>query len=455
MLRDDRERNFENALARNLQATAQARPTAAAPTNAPASVPASNSVAAGACPDTETLAAYHERTLGPEEMISARQHTAACGRCQEILARLEATDEVPLEADREDLQPQGVVAVPHMPVVHAARASENPAIHEALAKSNFPVETPRRAANWRWLVPAAALAAAVLIWVALHESNSKTFQLAKNQPQPAPELSPAPASPPIDAAKQKSSNDSQPPSIAPNAPRESKARPSAPAAKSATPGTNLQPGDSVASAKRAQQQTRATAPSPAQRKQLAPDTALPSSAPGTPGPFDAATDRITVAPSAPRELDRVATVGAAATAPQKSPAARGGALALREASNQETKPMVVSSPDGAAIWRLGPSGLIQFSEDSGTHWTIQKTGIVAALLAGSAPSREVCWLAGRNGVIVRTTDAGAHWQKLSSPTSVDITTVFAVDAQQAIVTTPTNQSYKTIDGGETWTPHPK
>jgi photosystem II stability/assembly factor-like uncharacterized protein len=47
-----------------------------------------------------------------------------------------------------------------------------------------------------------------------------------------------------------------------------------------------------------------------------------------------------------------------------------------------------------------------------------------------------------------------HWLKLSSPTTEDVTTVFAVDSQQATVTTPTNQSYKTIDGGNTWTPLP-
>jgi hypothetical protein len=451
MPRDDRERNFENALARNLQA------------RTPASIPASNSVAAGACPDAETLAAYHERLLAPEEMTSARQHTAACERCQEILAQLEATDEIPLEADREDLQPQGVVAVPHLHAVHAACASEVPAIREALAKSTSPMETPRRAANWRWLVPAGVLAAAVLVWVALHESNSKTFQLAKNRPQTAPELSPAPT--PTDADKQESSNNSQAPPMAQNAPavvldgnalRESKARPSAPAAKSGAPGSNLQLGDSIASAKRAQLQTRATAPSTVQQKQMARDTPLPSSAPEAPGPLDAATGRITAAPSAPRVLNRVAAVGAAAApSPQKSPAARGGALAFPEASNLEIKPIVVSSPDGAATWRLGPSGLIQFSEDSGTHWTVQKTGIVDALLAGSAPSSEICWLAGSNGVMVRSTDAGAHWQKLSSPTNLDITTVFAVDAQQAIITTSTNQSYKTIDGGKTWTPQTK
>jgi photosystem II stability/assembly factor-like uncharacterized protein len=52
---------------------------------------------------------------------------------------------------------------------------------------------------------------------------------------------------------------------------------------------------------------------------------------------------------------------------------------------------------------------------------------------------------------VRTTDSGAHWSKILSPTTADIISVFAVDAQQAVITTPINQTYKTVDGGNTWT----
>jgi photosystem II stability/assembly factor-like uncharacterized protein len=40
-----------------------------------------------------------------------------------------------------------------------------------------------------------------------------------------------------------------------------------------------------------------------------------------------------------------------------------------------------------------------------------------------------------------------------SPVPGDVTSVFAVDAQQATVTAAyTGKSYKTTDGGQTWTP---
>ena len=73
---DDRDRSFEKALALRLRA------------NMPAP----------GCPDAETLAAYHERSLAPDELTSWKSHIASCANCQQILAHLEALDEIPLGA---------------------------------------------------------------------------------------------------------------------------------------------------------------------------------------------------------------------------------------------------------------------------------------------------------------------------------------------------------------------
>ena len=85
---------------------------------------------------------------------------------------------------------------------------------------------------------------------------------------------------------------------------------------------------------------------------------------------------------------------------------------------------------------------------------MQKSGIIADLLTGSAPTKKVCWIVGRTGAILRTTNAGKHWHQVASPTTEDISSVFAVDAQQATFTTTTNKSYKTTNAGKTWTPLP-
>src|SRR6267143_6557558 len=55
---------------------------------------------AGECPDAELIAAYHERSLQPDEIARWEGHFAICGRCRKILAVLVATDEVAL-AEKE------------------------------------------------------------------------------------------------------------------------------------------------------------------------------------------------------------------------------------------------------------------------------------------------------------------------------------------------------------------
>jgi Photosynthesis system II assembly factor YCF48 len=469
MPRDDRERNFENALARNLRANAPAKPQSDT-----SAAPASHSIPASDCPDAEILAAYHERLLAPEEMISRKAHIASCLRCQEILAHLEADAEIPLEADEHQVEPKSPIAVPQLQLVHAARASSSPAAREGIAKSDFHPDVPLRSSNRRWLVPGGVLAAALLLWVAIHESTPHPFQMAKNQQQPVPEL-PAPApTPPADSAKEKSAEkELQVPSkngsiaktdaLVPDrrALQEQETLRPSPQPRLAAPRGNFQPGASGALAGRAGAASRVQAQPPAHDKQLTRDAGPEPSPSGTPSAADSITNSpnqtaVTVAPSAPQQAKKEAAVRGVVAAPalQQSPTATAGAPSFREASNLATKLVQVSSPDGAVIWRLGRSGFLQLSEDSGAHWTFQKTSTVSDLLAGSAPSSKICWIAGRDGAILRTIDGGMHWLRVSSPTTEDVTNVFAVDSQQATVTTPTNQSYKTIDGGTTWTPLP-
>src|SRR5580704_4479881 len=92
MPRDDHEQIFDKALARQLGSTSAAQ--------------------GNDCLDAETLAAYHERLLDPEEMAQRKAHIASCERCQEILAQLEATDAIPVEADRDLLLDQVVSEIP-------------------------------------------------------------------------------------------------------------------------------------------------------------------------------------------------------------------------------------------------------------------------------------------------------------------------------------------------------
>jgi len=194
---DDRDRSFEKALAQQLRSTAQAGSRDAA------------------CPDAETLAAYHERNLSLEDLSSWKTHIAACARCQEILVQLEITDHLPVGTTEEELAKENVlgVSVPRMAntargvrelqLSAAAPAQSRPSqLSNAPPKSaTAPVATlPPRKAYWRWTAPVGAIAAGLLVWVVFHENKSipvpppPSVEVAINRdqsPSPSPAQTPA------------------------------------------------------------------------------------------------------------------------------------------------------------------------------------------------------------------------------------------------------------------------
>jgi hypothetical protein len=488
MPRDDRERHFENALTRNLQthASSPAHPSAAD------------------CPDAEILAAYHERSLPTAEMVSRKQHIASCPSCQEVLSQLQATDKILLEADEPNSVPQDTVAVPQAHLVNAARTSAAPTAIDSLSKSTRrPKELQRRTANWRWLAPAGALAAILLVWVAVRESTAPEFQLAKNQPAPAPApAAPSPRSaPPSLAKKEPARKDQLPPPAPTTTPAEKddasadgdsglfdlKAEGRSAAPKLTAPHNSPKPRNGLDAQQAPQTQSRILAQSPYQDKQRAgrePASQAPAAAPAAPPSAVAAlspgvvTESVTVESSAtPVPVSPPAPEPSRAKKPE-SPAGIAGSTDTLTANSSVTQPVnghslgglaqlqtvvisgaadnsvMVSAPDSTTSWRLGSSGIVERSTDAGSHWSLQKSGIIADLLAGSAPTKKVCWIVGRTGAILHTTNAGKHWNKVTSPTTEDISSVFAVDAQQATFTTTTNKSYKTTNAGKTWTPLP-
>jgi len=159
MALDDREQSFEKALARRLRGKA----------------------AGPVCPDAETLAAYHERSLTSEEMNTWMKHTAACASCQEILAQLTATDEIPVSAgQQQNVAVEGsnlfeAVYVPENVSTTTAQATvaSSTAMNRKAAAVVSLRQGPKRlrAAPWRWLAPAGALSAGLLVWIAVHENR--------------------------------------------------------------------------------------------------------------------------------------------------------------------------------------------------------------------------------------------------------------------------------------------
>jgi hypothetical protein len=476
MAPDDRDRTFEKALARHvrLSSRADAELRGAAPNES--------------CPDPETLAAYHERSLSLQELNSWKQHIAGCGRCQLVLAHLETTEDVPLGVAVDE----NVVAV-KAPVfaqspVHASSAAMRAAspalspprsvLEKAAAPAGEARKFPRRT-QWRWLAPAGALAAGLLVWVALHESQPARLttqppvQEAQNRepsPPPQPVLT-APATKPdkdqrartpeLSADLRADAKKILPQSRGQQLGRQT-ASASAPNVELDSPkkeaeekATRVVTADAQAADKSKAQVDELSGQRETERQTAVQQPAFvsteASASPAAPAPPARGKQSQTKV-----ESKSAAVAGAvSSTADNKISSNLQSMKPFHLAKTPNSR--VVSSPGDKLLWLLGSNGFISVSSDNGTTWTEQSSGVTAELLAGSAPTEQVCWIVGSSGTILRTTDGGAHWFKQNSPITSDWFSIRATDALHArIWSAPDPQShsvtsYQTHDGGVTWT----
>jgi hypothetical protein len=468
MASDQRDRNFDKAIARYLRS---ATPSAGAANSAAGARSHRDS-----CPDAETLAAYHERSLLPSEMNSWKEHIVGCALCQEILAHLEATDAIPLPSAQEveafsRTKSQPVAATPVQP---------------AAAASPGRVRSLRLVAGtrWRWLVPAGAIAAGLLVWISLHEKPpalpaADEIKIAKNQEPPA-------SLPP--AAAGSAALESRPQLTSPKAPeafdKTASSRRIAPqeALKQIQPyaySTKVVPklpskeegklqkdterdaaadlfGEkrsdldtkTVDGALRQREEVQAQAQSDAANAQL--QSQANANMPRVAGP--APLNQVANA----KKMKAAAAAAPAPAAPSPSAGASGDVSGLTVGAASEmvmvvSDPTRIYAPGAASVWHAGSAGLIEFSPDGGHSWSRQRSGVLTDLLTGSAPSEKVCWIVGRVGAILLTTDGGAHWKLISSPLKDDLGGIQATDELHAFIWNVQNKKrFSTSDGGLTW-----
>ena len=473
MAPDDRDRIFDKALTRHLRS--------AAPSDAAANLPAGSPSPRASCLDPESLAAYHERSLFPEEMNFAKEHIVGCAHCQAILAQLELTDSITLPAAEK----KEVLVMSPAPA--------------ALAEKTRPSRLSR-GVRWQWLAPAGALAAGLLMWVAWHENQRPAIPVnneiktakAQEPSPPVPALTrQAPAAPSADqldarsrtsgiiggvtggvtspkpspnteSLKQQGKFDS----VARNAPARRSAdkeaelrkdagrdsslaliRPENPADLDAK---NVVGGAAGAPQEKAELQNQ-TGNIQTQNQMIAGKVAGPS-------PLSQV-DQTKKAKSPSSTLNYRATAPAAPSqsAPAPAPPANAAA-AYSEAASVELMSVMsdshlVAVPGTTFIWRAGRAGVIEFSSDSGASWSRQTSGALVDLTTGSAPSDKICWIVGRVGAIVRTTDGGQHWSLIHPPIGQDLVAVRALDSLRATIWTAHNlKAFETTDGGLTWKP---
>lgn len=498
MAPDDRDRNFEKALARHLRSSASSDGGA----NALAGVPAERKVEL--CPDPEILAAYHDGALSSEEGNLWKQHVVGCERCQLVLAHLETPLDIPV-----NLETNENVADPKQPVSSGRNAS---AAH---------ITRPSALHNlrWLWLVPVGAIAATLIVWVSLNEPKplqvapTPSVEVAENrQPQ-----SVAPSSKAAQVIPNKDSQNERKEKDQPDAPSVAAAASASRDLASKSPQNQIQltqqspfqaaakpsHGPFLSQQKQEQQQTMHAVPGAAGAlfgKEL--DTQVSpragdrlnevqrlKAAPPPPPPPPPSEPGFLADGSVPQPAaGKPASVGGAAPAPLPPAPAPASNLAApkTETANADaisavTESVEVSAAPQSAVnerammraaalknphvfwargekqaWRIGPAGSLEYSKDKGVNWTPQISGVYTDLFAGSAPSIKVSWIVGASGTILRTIDGGTHWIKLDSPITNNLTGVRATDAMHAwiwfVPDPPTGviKTYQTADGGRTW-----
>ncbi|HEV2195859.1 MAG TPA: hypothetical protein VGR55_09760 [Candidatus Acidoferrum sp.] len=455
------------------------------------------------CPESDTLAAYHERSLLPEEMNSWKEHIVGCARCQAILTELEATDSIPLQVSAKG---EVLLTAPAMPAAVASQAGKT-ATTKAPEKSFV---TPiSRGVRWQWLVPAGALAAGLLVWVAWHENRTQQavktpaeVTTAKLEPPPATQppsatldnrqsvsmdevahLSKgqvavggaAPAQPapqarvlkqfekpdsrakvalatPITGQSSKQSESSMPPADKEAGARTNAAVDSLSAAnrKQNRPAQDAKAGVAGALSQTVEVQTLTADVQNQQAQQNLQAQQSQLSEQKTSGPNPSRHLEKKKAESPPLAYRAAAAQPATPPPPVPAPAtAFNEDASLRLAG--AISPHLIPSPNRKVLWRAGHAGMIEFSSDGGASWSRQTSNVFVDLTAGSAPSEKVCWIVGRAGTILLTSDAGVHWATLHAPLDEDLGGVRATDALHATIWNLANTKvFETSDGGITW-----
>jgi len=438
MASEDRDRSFDKAIARHLRSGAASSDSAKQGAGTPS--------LRDACPDTETLAAYHERALLPEELNSCKEHIVACAHCQQLLAHLELTDDMHLRA-AEKVEVFAMADAQHAPDAQKIETVARPAAREGRRGSRL-----THGVRWRWIAPTGAIAAGLLVWIALHENeppfrSSNEVKIAKNQepagPAPpastkgtaaSPEVQRSPSKPSSAAdalssysklpesrgLRKQQTNESRargalaPPSLG----REEAMRKDAESdtnayllrdEKKADLDDKLVDGvvreKALEAKKERESQANERMPAPAQEQNL-----------------QAQNQNISPRVAGPAPLGQAKNVAKSKAAPSPAPPQTsagdaGAAYAGRAVTEMVmvSDPSRITAPGSNSVWRPGRAGLIEFSRDGGRSWMRQPSGVLVDLLTGSATSESVCWLVGRAGAILLTTDGGEHWKLLSSP----------------------------------------
>jgi hypothetical protein len=363
--------------------------------------PGADLPATDACVDAETLAAWMDGSLSGEALDRAEHHAAGCARCQAMVASM-------------------------------ARTAPDTAVRPWW-----------RTLTVKWIVPIAAAATAVVLWVSVDRQQKATVgPVTTVQTSRAGE----PAAPPaaLADAQERSAGLAQDGRVARD--KDAVARSAKAEAPTETRTARKSLPGPVAGGAVGGRTIDTLRPSLQTRSDNAASVARPAAAPPPPAAPSAAPVPATE-PSVSRPLAETATAIPESSAKAMRMAGRASDATAFAAGVE------IASPELAFRWRLSAPATIQRSTDGGVTWKPQVAPAGIVLTAGSSPARDVCWIVGLAGAVVLSID-GTTWQLRPFPEAVNLTAVRATDAKTATVTTSDSRQFSTTDGGATWSKLP-
>jgi Photosynthesis system II assembly factor YCF48 len=354
------------------------------------------------CPETETVAAFYDRTLSDAERALWENHFLKCLRCQEYLAEL----------------------------ARLSDADEPPSVLGEQAEAEPTEASPGWFYRLAWAIPFLIIGLSSAVWY--REDIQRFLELHQETAMNAP-------APPLPA--------DQPPEESTARDEEGRAKAEKDLAK-ATPVPAVVPaknkmgaGQNASSSMVAQSRTAASGgmAAPSARADLRDAAKMPEPAPKSEVAEKKNSDYVVpIVPAAPP----------AAPARENAPTEAESAAVHKGMSQLSGLTIRGAQQKAVTKWRVGRRGTIQKADESG-GWTRIVSGTDDDLFDITF-AETTGWAVGHSGVVLRSTDGGNTWQRVAAPTSEDLIHVSSQGAQQAQVIARSGKSFSTTDGGQNW-----
>jgi hypothetical protein len=153
--------------------------------------------------------------------------------------------------------------------------------------------------------------------------------------------------------------------------------------------------------------------------------------------------------------DAAAPPPPAAPSPARAPAAaalEAPVAGLQKSVRAEVAAIEIATLDPSVGWRVVGDRILR-SDNGGATWVVVRQDAGDRIVAGSAPSTSVCWFIGAAGRVLLTVNSGATFVDVSLAEPLDLASVAATDARNAMIFSVVGRRFRTDDGGRTWRPY--